>query len=295
MPASRPTPEYTVSLTEFPAVTTIASTTGKPLLQADSFTFRTLPAPSPDIISNIRCNGPDGILGTPDDTIPGQRLVLRRAAPRDPSRHAPEPRWPLPMTRVACRTRRTRSTSRRTPTPAPFSRVRVRARACSACRNEGSPRIIEALSTPRHNQQAVGSPSAVDPGLIDLPAIRVKVNEPLDPLTIEPFFNGIPVNVQLWRVALKDGTPTGPDQILTNKPIVVQDTEDTEIILVPAGPVPAGCVPHQHHAGGQGPARLPAAHQRPPRSRDRWLRRLRGDDRLPGRDPARLPHLLQEP
>lgn len=109
-------------------------------------------------------------------------------------------------------------------------------------RNQGRPRAIEPESFPRHDQLAVGTPSAVNPGLIDMPAIRVKINEPLDPLSVVPYnpVTQIPANVQLWRVALRDGTPTGPDRIRTNKPILVQTAVATEIILVPAGPIQQG-------------------------------------------------------
>ena len=236
-----PDTEYTVSLTEFPAVTTIESTTGKPLLQAASFTFRTLPAPSPDIVSNIRCNGPDGILGTADDTTPSSASFF--VEPRRAIRHGTPPSLGGVSDDEGC----LQNSANPLYVPPTTDPSAIQAGSGPGARllcmqNEGSPRIIEELSTPRHNQQAVGTASAVQPGFIDLPAIRIKVNEPLDPLTIEPFFAGIPVNVQLWRVALKDGSPvpTGPDQIPTNKPIVVQETEDSEIILVPAGPVPQG-------------------------------------------------------
>ncbi len=221
-----PDTEYTISLSTFPAVTTIESTTGKPLLAAQSFTFRTLPAPSPDIVSNILCTGG----GSPSGAsffIEPRRSVRHGVVPSAGGRSDDEgcvqnPDSDLFNDPFAIQTN-----------SGPGARL-------LCLQNEGSPRVVPELSQPTHNQVAVGDASAVQPGLIDLPAIRVKINEPLDPLSVEPFFAGIPINVQLWRVALKDGTPTGPDQILTNKPIVNQDTSDTEIILVPAGPVPQG-------------------------------------------------------
>ncbi|MDJ0522640.1 MAG: hypothetical protein QNJ90_11285 [Planctomycetota bacterium] len=237
----QPDIEYTVSLTEFPAVTTIESTTGKPLLQADTFTFRTLPAKSTDIVADIRCNGPDGILGTADDETPASPsffIETRRAI-----------RGGVPWTQggkgdgAGClQNSGAGNELYQAPNidPTAIQTGSGPGARLLCLQNEGSPRVIEALSVPRHNTQAYGDPSAVTPGFIDLPAIRVKINEPLDPLTVEPFFGGIPVNVQLWRVALKNGDFTGPDQIETNKPIVVQSIEDTEIILVPAGPVPQG-------------------------------------------------------
>ncbi len=237
----QPDIEYTVSMTEFPAVTTIESTTGKPLLEAETFTFRTLPAKSVEIVSNIRCNGPDGILGTADDDNPASPSFFIEA--RRPIRHG------VPWTQggksddAGCLQNSGPGNelyeSPNTDPSAVQGGSGVGARLL-CLQNEGSPRIIEALSIPRHNTQAFGDPSAVTPGFIDLPAIRVKINEPLDPLTVEPFFNLIPVNVQLWRVGLKNGDFAGPLRIETNKPIVVQSIDDTEIILVPAGPVPQG-------------------------------------------------------
>lgn len=237
----QPDIEYTVSLTEFPAVTTIESTTGKPLLEADTFTFRTLPAKSSDIVADIRCNGPDGILGTADDDTPASPSFFIES--RRPIRHG------IPWTQggkgddAGCLQNSGAGNDLYQPPTVDPSALQTGSGpgARLLClQNEGSPRVIEALTIPRHDTQSYGNPSAVQPGFIDLDAIRIKVNEPLDPLTVEPFFAGIPVNVQLWRVALKNGDFTGPDQIETNKPIVVQSIEDSEIILVPAGPVPQG-------------------------------------------------------
>ena len=237
----QPDIEYTVSLTEFPAVTTIESTSGKPLLQADTFTFRTLPAKTSSIVSNIRCNGPDGILGTADDTTPGSpsffvepRRGIRRgtgyvAGGRDDN--------------DGClQNSATGNSLYQSPLVLPSALQSGSGPGVGllCLQNEGSPRVIESLCLPRHDQRAVGSPSAVAPGLIDLGGLEIRVNEPLDPLTVEPFFNGIPVNVQLFRVALKNGDFTGPDQIATTKPIVVQDTEESSILLTAAGPVQQG-------------------------------------------------------
>jgi len=238
----QPDIEYTVSLTEFPAVTTIESITGKPLLEAATFTFKTLPAKSVDIVSNIRCNGPDGILGTPDDDTPTSPSFFIET--RRPIRHG------TPWTQggkgddAGClQNSGPGNELYSTPSIDPSAlQTGTGPGARLLClQNEGSPRVIEALTIPRHDTQSFGDPSAAQAGFIDLPAIRCKLNEPLDPLTVEPFFAGIPVNIQLWRVAFKDGTfRDPPDQILTNKPIVVQSIEESEIILVPAGPVPQG-------------------------------------------------------
>ncbi len=237
----QPDIEYTVSLTEFPAVTTIETTSGKPLLSAESFTFKTTPTKSSDIVSNISCNGPDGILGTPDDDTPGSPSFF--VEPRRSIRHGVP--WTLGgrSDDDGCLQNADAGNALYVSPgidPSALQEGSGPGARLVCLQNAGSPRVIEALSVPRHNAAAIGSPSATQPGLIDLPAIRVKLNEPLDPLTVEPFFAGIPVNVQLWRVALKNGDFTGPDQIATNKPIVVQSISDTEIILVPAGPVPQG-------------------------------------------------------
>ena len=237
----QPDVEYTVSLSTFPATSTIESTSGKPLLAAETFTFRTLPTKSADVVSNIKCNGPDGILGTADDTAPGSPSFFIEA--RRGIRHGLVPSSGGKSDDEGClQNSGSGNTLYDSPLVDPTAiQSGSEAGAKLLClQNEGSPRVIESLSTPRHDQRAVGTPSAVNPGFIDLPAMRVRINEPVDPLTVEPFFAGIPVNVQLWRVALKDGSFTGPDQIATNKPIVVQDTEDTEIILVPASAVPQG-------------------------------------------------------
>jgi hypothetical protein len=247
-----PDTQYTVSMTLFPAVTTIESVGGKPLLHAESFTFRTLPAPSSDIVSNIPCNGPDGILGTADDDTPSSASYF--VEPRRAIRHGTppydcNPASPTYGTRLSGRSDDCGCLQNNGPGNALFVNplddpTVVQAGSGMGARllclqNEGSPRVIEPLCIPRHNQQAVGDPSAVSPGLIDMPAIRIRINEPLDPLTVEPFFGGFAVNVTLWRVALKDGT-FNLSKRPTNKPIVVQSVDSTEVILVPAGPQPQG-------------------------------------------------------
>ena len=118
-------------------------------------------------------------------------------------------------------------------------------------RNQGSPQVILDQCTPTHNQQAVGVPSAVTPGAINLPAIIFAFNEPLDPLTVEPWVptTKLGLNVQLWRVGDTERVPIPPEPIRTNKPVVNQSLTDAAIILsaanedefgIPVGGVPQG-------------------------------------------------------
>lgn len=111
--------------------------------------------------------------------------------------------------------------------------------------NEGVPRVVPELCVPLHDQRAVGTPAAGsnNVGRVDLPAIVVSINEQVDPVTVTPYIPTakLSVNVQLWRVALLDGTPlVPPEQIEVNKPLLVQRQGSTQIILVPAGPVLQG-------------------------------------------------------
>ncbi len=206
--------EYTVSLTTFPAVTTIESVSGKPLLDAESFTFKTQPFPvfiEPRRPINHGTPWTQG--GRSDDAGCLQ--------------NSDNELYVTPFT-----------------DPAAIQTGSGVGASLLCLQNEGPPRIIEPACIPRHNQLAFGSASPVSPGLIQIPAIRLRVNENLDPLTVAPYIptTQLGVNVQLWRVALKDNTfvPTGPDRIKTNQPVVVQDLELTEIILVPSGPIPQG-------------------------------------------------------
>lgn len=111
--------------------------------------------------------------------------------------------------------------------------------------NEGAPRVIPELCVPLHDQRAVGTPSAGsnNVGRVDLPAIVVAINEQVDPVTVTPYTPTTKqsINLQLWRVALLDGTPLSPpEQIQVNKPLLVQSQGSTQIILVPSGPVLQG-------------------------------------------------------
>lgn len=111
--------------------------------------------------------------------------------------------------------------------------------------NEGAPHVVPELCLPLHDQRAVGTPSAgsTNVGRVDLPAIVVAINEQVDPITVTPYVptTKLSVNVQLWRVALLDGTPLSPpEQIQVNKPLLVQRQGSTQVILVPSGPVLQG-------------------------------------------------------
>jgi hypothetical protein len=208
-----PNVSYTVSMTTFPDVTTIESATGKPLLEAESFTFVTQPfpvfiEPRRPIVHGV----PWTMGGRSDDAgcLQNRDNDLYLSPTVDPA------------------TIQTGSTTGAT---------------LLCLQNEGPPRVIEANCTPRHDQQAVGTPSPVAPGLIQLDAVRVRLNENLDPLTVVPYIptTQIPVNIQLWRVGQKDNSPIAtPEAIQSNKPVVVQDLDQTEIILVPSGAVQQG-------------------------------------------------------
>jgi hypothetical protein len=107
--------------------------------------------------------------------------------------------------------------------------------------NDGAPMIILDQCSPTHDQRAVGTPSATAPGTLDLGAIRIRFNEPLDPLTVTPFVQPLAANVQLYRVADANLIPLAiPVQVPTNIPVVVQDLSKIEVVLVPVGPQPQG-------------------------------------------------------
>ena len=204
--------EYTVSLAVYPAVDTIESVTGRPLIQADSYFFRTLPTPTfieprRAVLHGLAPSA--GGISDDEGCLQNSSNALYVAPNIDPS-VVQEGTGP--------------------------------GAALLCLRNQGAPRAIEPESFPRHDQRSIGTPSATRPGYIDLPAIRVQMNEPLDPITVAPYkpVEQLGINVQLWRVALRDGTFVGPEPIQTNKPILVQTAENAEIIIVPSGPVPQG-------------------------------------------------------
>ncbi len=204
-----PDTTYSVFLPVFPAVDTVRSLTGKPLVTAEPFNFRTLPTPT--FVEPRRklkhSPGPslsgkgdeDGCLQNPDNSLyvfPGFQFATDEDA------------------KLLCLI------------------------------NEGPPRVILDQCSPTHDQRAVGTPSATAPGTLDLGAIRVRFNEPLDPVSVVPWLptTQFSLNVQLWRVGDADANPINPPvQIRTNKPIVSQSLAlGTEVILAPVGPQPQG-------------------------------------------------------
>ncbi len=200
---------YTVSFPVFPAPSTIETPDGKPLLLADNFTFVTLPAPV--FIEHrrpIQHGLPPSLGGRSDD-----EGCLQNA---DNALYTP---------------------------PGVVQTGSGPGATLLCLMNEGAPRIIEAASSPRHDQRAVGTPSAVSPGLVELPPITIRLNEALDPLTVTPYNTStqFPVNIQLLRVAQKDETPlVPPEEIQTNQPLIVQSLDSVEIILGAAGAVQQG-------------------------------------------------------
>lgn len=206
--------KYSVSMPVFPAVDTIETPGGKPLLEAESFEFSTLPTAT---------------------FVEPARAVLHGTPPSSGGRSDDE----------GCL--QNSSNALYTPPNVDPSVIQTGSGpgANLIClRNEGAPHVVNDESFPTHDQRAVGTPSAVNAGLIDMPAIRVKINEPADPLTVVPYepTTQTPFNIQLWRVAFRDGSAVSPtpDRIATNKPIVVQTSTSAELILVPAGPIQQG-------------------------------------------------------
>jgi hypothetical protein len=205
--------DYSVSMTVFPAVTTIETLTGKPLLEAEGFTFTTLPFP--EFVEPRRpiVHGIPWTLGGESDDA-GCLQNSGNTLYESPA-----------VNQAAIQTGST-------------------AGATLLClQNEGPPRVILTECLPVHNSFSIGTPSAVNIGEIDIPAIRIRFNENLDPLTVTPYTptTQLPINVQLWRVAQKDGTYVDPpDPIPTNEPVVVQNLDQTEVILVPSKSVPQG-------------------------------------------------------
>jgi len=198
-----PAKTYTVFLPIFPAVNTVRSTVGRPLVQAESFSFTTNPVVQfieprrPLLHTPIAVQGDDAGC-VQDQGNPLFNGTLQFAAD--------------PEDQLLC------------------------------LKNEGAPRVLLMNSIPTHNAAAVGTPSAVAPGLLDFPAIRVRFNEPLDPISVVPYVPTTQksVNVQLWRVGNLNAVPVTPVQIKTNKPFVVQDLGQTEVIVVPVEPEQQG-------------------------------------------------------
>jgi hypothetical protein len=200
---------YNVFLPVFPAVDTVRSVSGNPLLIATNYTFTTLPTDTfvesrrPLVHGRGRFDSPPG-----DEDGCVNNLG---------NEHFGDP---------------------------PAFQFGTDENASLLCLiNEGSPRVLLEASVPTHDQRAVGTPSAAFPGTVDIGAVRIRMNEPVDPLTIVPWTptTQLGINCQLWRVGDNEGTPLAtPVQIRTNKPVVVQDTESCEIFLVAVGPQPQG-------------------------------------------------------
>jgi len=110
--------------------------------------------------------------------------------------------------------------------------------------HEGGPRVVPELCTPAHDDREVGG-AGLGNGTYNLPAIRIRFNEPVDPRNV-PVWDAVTkfgANVQLWRVGTSAGAPilvSASNQVETNIPIAVQRTTETEVILVAQAPVPSG-------------------------------------------------------
>jgi hypothetical protein len=192
---------YTVSMSVFPAASTIRSTAGRPLLAAQSYQFTTLPSftfiePRRPISHGLPPPG-----GRSDDLGCLQNGNNSLFVP--------------PMGEVQ------------------FGSLPGARLFCEI--NQGQPRVILDQCVPTHDSLAVGTPSAVSPGYIDLPAMRIRVNEPVDPNTVTPVTSAdLGVNVQLWRVGdtQKNALPGNPEPIEISAPQTVQNAASQEIILV---------------------------------------------------------------
>ncbi len=206
---------YSVDFAVFPAPSTITTPNGSPLLGAEGYQFTTVPTPLFVEPRRPFSHGLPPSAGGRSDT----EGCLQNP---DNSLYAGEIQFGSgPGARLLC------------------------------LKNEGPPHVILDQCTPTHNDQSVGTPSAVTPGTINMPALRVRLNEPLDPLTVVPYVPTakLGVNVQLWRVGDTDRVPIPPEPIRTNKPLIVQSLDQTEIIIVasnedefgnPVGGVPQG-------------------------------------------------------
>lgn len=201
-----PNTMYSVFLPIFPAVDTVRSTRGRPLVQAESYTFTTVP-------TNTFIEPRRPLVHEPLAAKGDEEGCLQNSAFEPPLYTGAFQSGTSASARLLC------------------------------LENEGPPHIVLDDCIPTHDQRAVGTPSAVSAGFLDLPAVRVRFNEPLDPVTVYPY---IPVtkrslNVQLWRVGDIDGNPIGsPTQVPTNEPLLVQDLGQTEAILVASGAQPQG-------------------------------------------------------
>lgn len=204
---------YSVSMPTFPSVDTIESTAGKPLLSAKTFTFRTVPTNTfIEARRGLQHGLPPSLGGRSDD----------EGCLQNPQNELYKPPALLPL---------------------PQQSNSVAGGRLLCLMNEGAPHILRNACSPTHDQRAVGTPAAGSQniGKISLPAIRIAANELLDPPTVTPYpSTKLPVNVQLWRVGLLNGTPIVPEGIQVNKPLIVQSLAGVEIILVASDAVLQG-------------------------------------------------------
>jgi hypothetical protein len=222
-----PDTTYSVSMPTFPAVDTIQSVGHKPLLTAGTFQFHTVPAASLQVpryafLETRRrlVHGlPPSANGDSDDEgcvqNRGQSLYVDPFPAISSADPLPQQTNSLPGGRLLC------------------------------LENEGAPHVIPEECVPLHDRRAVGTPSAgsQNVGRVDLPALVLSINEQVDPATVTPYdpVNQVSFNLQLWRVALLDGTPLlPPDAIEVNKPLLVQKQGSTQLILVASAPVLQG-------------------------------------------------------
>ncbi len=202
---------YDVFLPSFPSVDLVRSVWGAPLAAPESFLFATTPAASfveprrPLVHAPGPFSGPDG-RGDEDGCLQNPT-----------NEHYEFPGFQLgsdATARLLCLV------------------------------NEGAPRVRVGACAPTHDQRSVGTPSATVLGSFDLGAIRIRLDEPLDPVSVVPWdpTTQLSVNVQLWRVGDASANPIDPPvQVRTNKPIVSQSVQvGTEVILAPVGPEPPG-------------------------------------------------------
>ena len=201
---------YNVFLPVFPAVDTVRSADGHALVRAESFSFTTTP-------------------------------TVTFVEPRRPLIHAP---GPISGPNLRGDEDGCLQNANNELYVFPGFQFGTDADARLLCvKNEGAPHVLNSISTPKHDTRAVGTPSAVQPGTLDLPAIRVRFNEPVDPLTVVPYVptTQLSLNVTLWRVGDTDANPlAAPEQIVTTKPVVVQDLALQEAILTAVGPQKQG-------------------------------------------------------
>lgn len=212
---------YNVSLTTFPAVDTIESVGGKPLLEAATFTFRTVPS-APYFIESRRPlehGTPPSQDGRSDDEgciqNPTNSLYIDPFPATTSLDPLPQQSNSGPGGRLLC------------------------------LQNEGRPHVVPELCLPLHDQRAVGTPAggSQNVGKVFLPALTLAFNEQLDPSTAVPYNTAtkLGANVQLWRVALLDGTAlTPPEPVQTNTPLVVQNLASTQVLLVASSEVLQG-------------------------------------------------------